>query len=327
MDWAARLNAHQERIALGPLAVDVYHWAEISQTVANPPHRHTYFEVCWVRAGHGRFAVGRRSHPIGPGTLLFARPGISHQIISDQPPGIGLVWVAFGLRLPPDAADPPQPRTAAPRPAGPAEADAEVLELFQAFARSTRSIGPDPAARVTSLWATLRTVAGGPVLPGDQEAARALTRALLVAVAQAGADTLRVRPPAGIDIGPGLVRQALRYIHGNLNRPLSVAEVARHVHLSRRQLTRLFTDQAGSPPASYIEQARLDHAAALLRHTARPIKDIATQFGYADVSRFTRAFSRRTGTPPGRYRRQAGPATPSSGRGDPDRQAGDPSEQ
>jgi AraC family L-rhamnose operon transcriptional activator RhaR len=337
-DWAGRLNAAPERVALGPVAVDVYHWAEISATVANPPHRHTYFEVCWVRAGQGRFVVDRQAHPIGPGTLLFARPGVQHQIISDQPPGIGLVWIAFQLRLPP----PPAAATGGDDPAS-GEPNTEVLELFRSFAGSLRTLAGDPHTQVATLWTALRQTAGGPALPGDREAARALTRALLVALAQAGADSLRPRPgagdntlagsthPAGGALGSGLVRQALRYVHDNLDRPLSVEELARHVHLSRRQLTRLFTDQAGSPPASYIERARLDHAAALLSHTAQPIKQIAAAVGYPDVSQFTRAFTRRTGTPPGTFRRQADPAAtnpaPSPDRRGPDRQASDPATQ
>src|SRR6266540_3390871 len=96
MGWTGLLNGTRGRHVLG--GIEVYHWAEMADTVVNPPHRHTYFEVCWVEDGHGEFVVEGRRHGIGPGTLLFARPGVRHQIISASPPGIRLSWVGFQLR-------------------------------------------------------------------------------------------------------------------------------------------------------------------------------------------------------------------------------------
>lgn len=280
MGWTERLNAHPGRLTLDGVAIDVYHWAEMADTVVNPPHRHTYFEVCWVEDGSGEFVVDGVAHPIGPDCLLFARPGVVHQIISAEPPGIRLAWVAFHLRLStPD-------------------------RLFAAFTQSTRALSQD-AHQVPALWAALRATAGGPALPGQDAAAAAVAQALVVALAQAGAETLLPEPAAPADTGAGTVRQALRYVEDNLDRPLSVDELARHVHLSRRQLTRLFTTHVGRSPAAYVEQARLDHAAALLVRTDAPIKQIAAAVGYPDVTRFTRAFSRRLGTPPGRFRAAA----------------------
>jgi transcriptional regulator GlxA family with amidase domain len=124
------------------------------------------------------------------------------------------------------------------------------------------------------------------------------------ALAECGAEPPWSRPP-GAQNAARTVRQALRYVHDNLDRPLAVDELARHVHLSRRQLTRLFTDHVGRSPAAYVEHTRLDHAAALLVRTDLPIKRVAAAVGYPDPALFTRAFSRRLGTPPGRFRRSA----------------------
>jgi transcriptional regulator GlxA family with amidase domain len=105
------------------------------------------------------------------------------------------------------------------------------------------------------------------------------------------------------------VHSAVRYIHDNLNRPLRVDELARHVHVSPRQLTRLFSKGLNASPASYVERVRLQKAAALLLRTGIPIKQIAANLGYPDVATFTRAFSRQHGQPPGRFRRAGGLST------------------
>jgi AraC family L-rhamnose operon transcriptional activator RhaR len=286
--WADRLNAGPGRLTLGPVDIGIYHWAELADTVVNPPHRHTHFEVCWVEGGTGRFVVDGAEHPIGPGSLLFARPGVRHQIISDRPPGIRLAWVAFHLRAP--------------------TAEGELAALFAAFASAGRALARDADGRVAALWSALRATGGGPALPGQDAATTGIAQALLVALAQAGAETLRPRPsgaPDGVAAGAGAIRQALRYVHDNLDRSLPVEELARHVHLSRRQLTRLFTDHVGKSPAAYVEHTRLDHAAALLVRTDLPIKRVAAAVGYSDAALFTRAFSRRLGAPPGRFRRSA----------------------
>jgi AraC-like DNA-binding protein len=283
MSWADRLNTGPGRLALGPVRIGIYHWAEWAGTVVNAPHRHTHFEVCWVEDGTGRFVVDGATHPLRPGSLIFARPGVRHQIISDRPPGIRLTWVAFHLRAP--------------------ATDGEVAALFAGFAGSGRALARDDG-RVAALWSALRAAADGPALPGQDAAHAGLAQALLITLAQAGSDALRPRP-ADIPDGAGAVRQALRYVHDNLDRALPIDEVARHVHLSRRQLTRLFTDRVGHSPAAYIEHTRLDHAAALLVRTDLPIKRVAAAVGYPDTALFTRAFSRRLGTPPGRFRRSA----------------------
>ncbi|MEJ3745760.1 AraC family transcriptional regulator, partial [Actinomycetes bacterium KLBMP 9797] len=284
MGWTERLNAQPGRLDLEGVEVDVYHWAEMADTVVNPPHRHTYFEVCWVEDGAGAFVVDGATHPIGPGSLLFARPGVVHQIISAEPPGIRLAWLAFHLRL--------------------STGDA-LGGLFDAFARSPRALGHDARDQVAALWTALRATGSGPALPGQDAAAAAVARALVVALAQAGTEALRPEAAAPPDTGTSAVRQALRYVQDNLDRPLSVDELARHVHLSRRQLTRLFTAHIGHSPATYVERTRLDHAAALLVRTDAPIKQIAATVGYPDVTQFTRAFARRLGAPPGRFRAAA----------------------
>jgi AraC-like DNA-binding protein len=265
-------------VRVGGADIEVYHWAEYAGTVVNPPHRHTYFEVCWVEDGRGEFVVDGASHAIGPGSLLFARPGVRHQIISAEPPGIRLSWVAFHLRTPAEPAD-------------------ELTVLFGEFARDGRALAADRRQQVAALWSALRAVGDGP-------AAGAVAQALLVTLAQAGTTSVR---PTAVPRGSGTpaVQLALRYVQDNLDRPLTVEEVARHVHLSRRQLARLFAGHVGSPPAAYLERARLDRAAALLVRTDLPIKQIAAQTGYRDVAQFTRAFARLHGSPPGRFRRAA----------------------
>ncbi len=286
MSWTARLNDAVPKLLIGGAPVDVYEWAQWTDTVANPPHRHTYFEICRVEGGRGEFVVSGRRHAIGAGDLLFARPGVRHQILSPDPPGIQLVWVAFDV--------------------GPAAGVSPVLQGF--LAAETPIVRDDGSTG--AIWRALRAVADRPTLPGQRAQLAALAQALLLGLARAGLDSpptaaVAITETESDDRHGRAIRNATRYIHDNLDRPLRVEELARHVHVSPRQLTRLFADGLGTSPASYVEHVRLDRAAALLVRTQQPIKHIAAALGYPDVASFTRAFARRHGQPPGRFRSAA----------------------
>lgn len=313
MTWTETLNDAVPRLHLGGVPVDVYEWARWSDPVANPPHRHTYFEVCRVEGGHGEFVVAGRRHRIAAGDLLYARPGVRHQILSPHPPGIALSWVAFDVAVNPGAASPRRCRDSAGAcgcvdgssgrhpVAGKPGGDTEAEALLRAFLRSETSVVRDDG-RIGAVWRALRDVAAAPVAPGQRGQLTALGEALLLGLAQAGTPELETATAPAADRHTRAIRNAVRYVHDNLDRPLRVDELARHVHVSARQLTRLFTSNVGSSPASYVERVRLDRAAALLVRTGQPIKQIAADLGYPDVAAFTRAFSRRHGCPPGRFR-------------------------
>lgn len=285
MSWTERLNDALPRMRFGGAVVDVYEWAHWAEPVENPPHRHTYFEVCRVEGGDGRFVVEERSYPIGPGDLLFARPGVRHQILG--PDGIHLSWVAFDV-------------TADPR----AAAD-DISVLLQGFLRADTAVVKDDG-QVGAVWEVLKLAARGARVAGHQALLAALGQALLLGLARAGGgQDLAAMPQPATERNSRAVHMAVRYIHDNLDRPLRVEELARHVHVSPRQLTRLFASGLNTSPASYVERVRLERAAALLVRTETPIRQIAADLGYPDVPTFTRAFARQHGTPPGRFRRAA----------------------
>ncbi|MEW6754934.1 MAG: helix-turn-helix transcriptional regulator [Candidatus Latescibacterota bacterium] len=55
---------------------------------------------------------------------------------------------------------------------------------------------------------------------------------------------------------------------------------------------------------AYLRTCRLDWAASALAHTDAPVKQVTAECGLQCVQGFSRAFRRRHGCSPGRYRRQ-----------------------
>lgn len=298
MDWIKRLNQGPHLIALGDTMAEVLHWAYSPHLPDNVPHRHTHFEICQVGAyGAGHFIVEDRPYLVEPGNLFIARPGVAHQIMNTAQPDMELFWVSFTWTAEVDV------------PKG------EVDALQRKFTGSPILVVADEAARVAAPWHALRTVAGeGPQL-GYETQITGLIAALLLAILQAGAGptTFLTEESAGSDAGALKARLAARYIHDNLERRLSIPEIAAQLHLSPRHLSRLFARFIGASPAAYVERARLDRACLLLQ-TRSPIKEVAVSVGYRDVHHFTRAFSRRFGCSPGVFRQANSRNVPKSQR-------------
>ena len=99
-------------------------------------------------------------------------------------------------------------------------------------------------------------------------------------------------------IGP-----ALSAIHGDPGHDWTLEELARACRLSRSAFAARFATRVGKPPASYLAHVRLDAATDLLRGTSLPVSLIAENVGYTSEAAFSRAFKRRYGTPPARWRR------------------------
>ena len=84
--------------------------------------------------------------------------------------------------------------------------------------------------------------------------------------------------------------------------PHSVRELAQQVHLSPAHLQRLFKQETGVHISELLTERRLTTAANLLTNTEMGVKEIAYRVGYGHHSSFVRAFHRRFGQPPKRYR-------------------------
>ncbi len=94
----------------------------------------------------------------------------------------------------------------------------------------------------------------------------------------------------------------LVHIQAHLDEDLSLSALSAKASLSPAHFQRTFQAVVGETPKNYVERLRLERAAfRLLIHDERLI-DIALDCGFQNHETFTRAFRRRFGMPPSRYR-------------------------
>jgi transcriptional regulator GlxA family with amidase domain len=137
------------------------------------------------------------------------------------------------------------------------------------------------------------------------EVARAVARQLVVYHRRAGGQS---QFSALLELEPksDRIQSALAYAKRNLDKPLTVGQLADAARLSPRQFSRVFRAETGQSPAKAVENLRIEAARLMVEQSHHPIEVIARQTGFADRDRMRRAFLRAFGQPPQVIRRNAG---------------------
>lgn len=94
------------------------------------------------------------------------------------------------------------------------------------------------------------------------------------------------------------------YILQNVTRPLTVPELAAHVQVGERQLTRIFHTELGMTPGAYVETARVEAARRRLESSDDTLSRVAVVSGFGSVDSLHRAFRRVLNITPTEYRRR-----------------------
>ena len=95
------------------------------------------------------------------------------------------------------------------------------------------------------------------------------------------------------------VREALS---AAIAEPWTLDELAGMVHLSSKQLGRVFVDAYGKTPLAYLTMLRVEEMARMLRETDLTIQQVGRRVGWHSRNRATSAFQQATGLTPSRYR-------------------------
>jgi AraC family cel operon transcriptional repressor len=81
-----------------------------------------------------------------------------------------------------------------------------------------------------------------------------------------------------------------------------VADLAAAAGCSREHLARVCRDVLQQTPTQLLTHARLDHAAALLERSRRPVLEVALDSGFSNLGHFHARFKQRFGRTPLKYR-------------------------
>ncbi len=99
------------------------------------------------------------------------------------------------------------------------------------------------------------------------------------------------------------VAEAIRVMETHIDRPLTIAAIARRVGVSTRGLETLFLRIVEVTPGAYYVTLRLNAARRLVLDTNLSLADIAERTGFSAIASLSRAFRRQFGQPPSAARK------------------------
>ena len=98
------------------------------------------------------------------------------------------------------------------------------------------------------------------------------------------------------------VAEVQRWLPDHLAEDLTVDRLADRAGMSPRTFARTFRAETGTTPAAHVEELRVEAARRLLETTDQTVSAIARHVGLKHAETLHRAFARRVGTTPDRYR-------------------------
>lgn len=98
------------------------------------------------------------------------------------------------------------------------------------------------------------------------------------------------------------VRDIQSFMLENLKQPHTLESLAARVHMSPRNLSRIFKKECGVTLMEFLTDARIDAARRQLESTDMAIKEIAFMCGFDSADNLRRVFSQRLRTTPVEYR-------------------------
>ncbi len=100
------------------------------------------------------------------------------------------------------------------------------------------------------------------------------------------------------------IREAINFVERNLDRPISIDDIAKQCNLNRHYFSRLFKEQMGISPQQFLIQYRMSRACELLKDTDKQLKEIAELVGYSNQFNFSTAFKNHYQLSPNQWRQK-----------------------
>ena len=234
------------------------------------PHAHPGFEISAVLEGSGSFLIAGADCPLQPGHVVLVPANLTHDYRSDT-------GIRFGVM---EASGMPD----------------RVIELLARLTPEGRprilTLSPIALSQYEDLYRQWLRMISQPL---EEEAACLTAWAELLLLY-----LLQHQNSQGLSLS---VASAADYIRANLDKELSIGELAKACRLSESGFRSQFKQAFGLSPKPYQQQCRIDEARWLLRSTGKSIQAIGESVGFASIHAFSGWFQKKAGASPTDWRK------------------------
>jgi AraC-like DNA-binding protein/ligand-binding sensor protein len=109
---------------------------------------------------------------------------------------------------------------------------------------------------------------------------------------------------ASSPVEPDAVAGAKKFVLAHVDEPVTLAQVAGHVHVSPFHLCKVFRKATGMTLTEYVARVRVEKAKSLLVDPSLRISEVVFAAGFGSIPQFNCVFKRYAGMAPTEYRAQ-----------------------
>lgn len=237
--------------------------------------RYAYTGLEYVAEGRGHVALDGRATDLEPGSVFAYGPATACTIRTDPTRPMTKYFLCLA-GSPAAVARRLRAAGLAPAHVATAAAHAELRSAWEELLREGRRHGP-------------RT--------------RALCAALLEVLLLKLADAVALAGASAADSAESTFLRCKALIDANLDRPLTLEDIADAAGLEVSSVCRLFRRYQGTSPYRYLLRQKMNLAAEFLVETGGTVKEAAQRVGFADPFHFSRVFKQVHGIAPRDLRR------------------------
>ena len=275
------LNKNLIEVTKDGVSITMHDWGASECYSINKEIQHDYYRVFYILDGKGLYQEGKRRKTIQKGALILIPPDTPYQFESQI--DLEGIDVSFSLNM-----------TSHPF----------IQKLFNGVKRDQLFVLPDRnRTAAILLWVSILKLGSSDNTIYLKNNIDSLAITLFWSILKDFEKEILSRNTKQVESSTSnLVYQAKLFIIDNLSKSMTLKDIADHLHISERHLSRLFNQELGQSFTTFIRKERIRKAGILLSDSNIPIKDIAEQTGFSSVHYFTNVFSSEMDMPPGQFR-------------------------
>jgi len=269
-----------------PFEIRSMEWMEKNRQQNQAPHRHSYYEIAWVRKGRATYHVDLEKHAVTESTICCATPGQVHQLKeSEKANGYVLSFNNDFLFLAQDKA---------------------------ASWRHEQSTSPFPAIRVASLDRDTAAEVDQLFLKMEKEfnnffllrteILMGYFKILLIYLARQSDSTAPALPQTR---NADLVKKFFHVIENKFITHKKVTEYAEQLSVTPNYLNEIVKKVSGFPASYHIQQRIVLEAKRHATYSDSSMKEIAYHLGFDDIAHFSKFFKNVSGQSFTDFKKQA----------------------
>lgn len=240
------------------------------------PKIYDYYLLHYVKGGSGIFRTEQRNYQLGAGDCFLIHPGQLVSYVSDADQPWEYRWAAFTGR------------------------ESDDLVLQAGFTPEQPVLAADGDSAIPGALAGMMTA-----FFANKESAHLTSLGYLYLIIGEAAERLSTYsrlPGAGSQV-KRTVKQMIHFMSSQYAHPVSIEQMCGSLGYNRAYLSRVFKQETGLSPVTYLLKLRIEKSRQLLRE--RPelsVEQISSSVGLTDALYFSRQFKRFCGQSPTAYR-------------------------